>query len=63
MRDIITGQMSSLSSLQAGDRPLKRRDIKSTSLLLMVLLALIVARTKHDESQHEGFDFAIKYGI
>ena len=28
MRDIITGQMSSLSSLQAGDRPLKRRDIK-----------------------------------
>ena len=39
MRDIITGQMSSLSSLPAGDRPLKRRDIKSTSLLLMVLFA------------------------
>ncbi len=42
MRDIITGQMSSLSSLQAGDQPLKRRDIKSTSLLLMVHLVLIV---------------------
>ena len=42
MRDIITGQMSSWFSSQAGNRPLKRRDIKSTSLLLMVLLALIV---------------------
>jgi len=42
MRDIITGQMSSWYSLQAGGRPLKRREIKSTSLLLMVLLALMV---------------------
>ncbi len=42
MRDIITGQMSSWFSLQAGGRPLKRREIKSTSLLLMVLLALMV---------------------
>ncbi len=34
--------MSSWSSSQAGDRPLKKRDIKGTLLLLTVLLALMV---------------------
>ena len=61
MRDIIIGQMSNLNSSQAGGRPLKRREIKSTSQLLMVLLALMVTACGKNTDIISDFTFIIQF--